>query len=68
MFVMHELCSDTVDQCAETVGRYHVLMLVSIQSKVFYDVIPCSLLDDYQHFIGVSCFHLLGPFLPTEMQ
>lgn len=67
MFVMLEVRGDTVDQCAETVGRYHVLMLVSIQTKVFLDVVPCSLLDDYQQFIGASCFHLLGPFFTTEM-
>jgi hypothetical protein len=35
MFVMLEVHGDTVDQCAETAGRYLVLMLVSIQNKVF---------------------------------
>lgn len=34
MFVMLEVRGDTADRCAETVGRYHVLMLVSIQTKV----------------------------------
>ena len=32
---MLEVRGDTVDQGAETAGRYHILMLVSIQTKVF---------------------------------
>jgi hypothetical protein len=31
-----------------------VLMAVNIKVTVFWDVTPCSLVDDYQHFEGTA--------------
>lgn len=40
--------------------RSYVLMAISIKIMVFWEVTPCSLVDGYQYFAGISCVHLQG--------
>jgi hypothetical protein len=42
--------------------RFQVLTAVSTKMAVFWVVKPCSLVEAYRHFKGVSCLHYQGGY------
>jgi hypothetical protein len=40
--------------------RSEVLLVVTVKITAFWGVLPCSLVDRYQHFGGKRCVHLEG--------
>jgi hypothetical protein len=40
--------------------RFEVLTVVAIKNTVFWNVMPCSLVEVYQLISGTYCLHLQG--------
>jgi len=50
-----------------TVVIFEVLMTMTMKIALLYDVTPCSLVDSYQRFGGISCRYLQGNRLSIGM-
>lgn len=50
------------DKMASIAGRKYVIQDNIINTKMstaFLDVVPCSMVESYQHYVGSSCLHLI---------